>query len=80
MVGAYVGGLIQDEEDGAAPRHLMCDIFGGLVAAGLTIREVRGAPQHLWQSPDAQPGTWAHMATFVQQYFTIVAQKDVRPL
>ena len=57
-------------------RHCWGDIFNGLLAVGLSIREVHDAPCHLQPSPEARPGTWGHMLTYVQQYFAIVARKE----
>jgi hypothetical protein len=50
-------------------------MFNGLVAAGLSIREVQEAPCHLQHNMQARPGSWIHMLTYVQQYFAIVSRK-----
>jgi len=56
-------------------RHYMADIFGGLVAAGLTIQQVMDDPQYyLAENARAQPGTWDHWLTYVGA-FAIVARK-----
>ena len=73
----YAGGRIEDDAHGAVEfRHLLGDIFNGILAAGLSIRGVYEAPIHLQHNAQARPGSWFHMLTYVQQYFAIVAMKE----
>jgi len=55
-------------------RHLLSDAFNGLIEAGLCIRGVYEDPRHL-QPTTAEPGSYAHLLTWGQIYFSIVAQK-----
>jgi SAM-dependent methyltransferase len=70
----YSGGCIEDEES-MEYRHLLRDIFNGLIEAGFTIAQVEEYPRHLKPPPGAAPGTVDHMLGYVQQYFAIVARK-----
>jgi SAM-dependent methyltransferase len=75
----YVPGRIEDEGVGTIEfRHTLGDIFNGLVAAGLSVREVHDAPFHRRHDTSAPPGSWMHMLTYVHQYFAIVAAKEPR--
>jgi len=78
----YCGGPIRMKKDGSESmsegeptgeyRHLLSDVFNGLVECGF---EFRG----LWEAPsgdtNATPGTDDHMSAFIQQYFSILARK-----
>ena len=55
-------------------RHYLADIFNALLAAGMSIQEVREAPHCRQQHPQARPGSWAHWLTYVTA-FAIVARK-----
>ena len=70
----YAGGCIEDTES-MEFRHLLKDIFNGLVESGLAIVEVEEDPRHLNLDRGARPGTCEHMLGFVQNYFAIVARK-----
>jgi SAM-dependent methyltransferase len=73
----YVGGRIEDETYSAVDfRHLLGDIFNGLIAAGFVIRSVCEAPRHLQHNSEAPAGSWLHMLMYVQQYFAIVAKRE----
>ncbi len=71
----YSGGCIQDAES-MEFRHLLKDIFNGLIEAGLTIAHVEEYPRHLSPPAGAEPGTLDHMLGYVQNYFVIIARKD----
>ena len=72
----YLGGRIA-ESDPAAPefRHLLSDIFNGLVESGLAIEGVFEDPRHLDHSHAQPEGTEAHLLSYVQMYFAILARK-----
>jgi hypothetical protein len=79
----YIGGPIRMRDDGTESmldgeptgefRHLLSDIFNGLVNSGF---EICG----LWEDPagniDAEPGSDEHMRAFIQEYFCILAKKQ----
>ena len=72
----YGGGELADPDDELVEfRHLLPDMFNGLVEAGLSIEGVWEDPRHLHPKRDATPGTYEHMLTWVQQYFAILARK-----
>lgn len=81
----YMGGPILRRPDGSEDmaegeitgefRHLLCDIYNGLIDAGLTIRGVWEDPRHLRPAADAEPGSEAHWLTIVAEYFTILSKK-----
>jgi SAM-dependent methyltransferase len=71
---AYGGGQIEDDEVSEF-RHLLSDIFNGLVETGFVIRGVWEDPRHLKPETVVEPGTYDHMLGFVQKYFAIVAEK-----
>lgn len=74
--GPYRGGEVDDPTwDAVGFRHLLPEIFNGLVAAGLAIESVWEDPRHIHHRADAAPGSYGHMLTYVQQYFAIVARK-----
>ena len=56
-------------------RHLLSDIFNGLIESGLVIRGVWEAPRHLHHDPSAEPGSEAHHRNVVADYFHILARK-----
>lgn len=72
----FKGGKSYDEEDGIEFRHLLSDIFNGLIDAGFVIRGVWEDPRHLHHAADTRPGTYEHMLAFVQNHFAIVADKS----
>jgi SAM-dependent methyltransferase len=71
----YSGGCIEDAES-LEFRHLLKDIFNGLIESGLTIAHVEEYPRHLDPPAGARPGTLDHMLGYVQSYFVIIARKD----
>jgi ubiquinone/menaquinone biosynthesis C-methylase UbiE len=56
-------------------RHLLSDIFNGLLAVGLSIEHVQEDPAHLRPDPSARPGSWDHILAYVPWIFAIVARK-----
>jgi ubiquinone/menaquinone biosynthesis C-methylase UbiE len=70
----YAGGCIEDAES-MEYRHLLKDIFNGLIEAGFAITRVEEDPRHLDPPAGAQPGTLQHMLGYVQSYFAIVARR-----
>jgi SAM-dependent methyltransferase len=74
ILDPYSGGCIEDAES-IEFRHLLKDIFNGLVESGLTIVEVEEDPRHLSPDPAADPGTLGHMLGYVQSYFAVVARR-----
>jgi SAM-dependent methyltransferase len=72
---AYKGGKSYDEDDGIEFRHLLSDIFNGLIEAGLVIEAVWEDPRHLHHTAGREPGSYEHMLTFVGQHFAVVAKK-----
>ncbi|MCP4643537.1 MAG: class I SAM-dependent methyltransferase [bacterium] len=81
----YCGGPIRRRPDGAETmgegeptgehRHLLTDIFNGLVESGFIIQGVWEDPRHIRHDPSAVPGTDAHANTVVARYFTVLAEK-----
>ncbi len=70
----YSGGRIEDAE-AMEFRHLLKDIFNGLIEAGMTITHVEEYPRHHSPPAGAEPGTPDHMLGYVQKYFAVVARK-----
>lgn len=60
-------------------RHLLSDIFGGLIDAGLCIRHVAESDAHINHDLTAEPGSSGHMKSIVGLFFTIVALKSEQP-
>jgi len=71
---AGVENMVEGEPTGEY-RHLLKDIFGGLIDLGFTIREVAENPRHLKQPISGEPGSYEHMLHFVALYFDVVAEK-----
>lgn len=71
---AGVENMVAGEPTGEN-RHLLKDIFGGLIEAGFIIREVVENPRHLEEPISAEPGSYNHMLAYVGLYFDIVAEK-----
>lgn len=71
----YKKGKISDPE-AMEFRHRLEDIFNGLIESGFVIRRVCEDPRHHFPRKDARPGTLDHMYSWVQQYFSIIAQKQ----
>ena len=55
-------------------RHLLRDIFGGLLEAGFIIRDVGESPHHLKEPITGEPGSHEHSLHFIAEYFGILAQ------
>jgi SAM-dependent methyltransferase len=70
----YGAGRI-DDPDTFEFRHLLQDIFNGLVECGFVIRGVWEDPRHLCRQRTGEPGTYDHMLGFVQQHFAVVAER-----
>ena len=81
----YCSGSIRRREDGSENmaegepigefRHLLTDIFNGLVESGLVIKGVWEDPRSLQVEADADPGSDEHMLGYLAMYFTVLAQK-----
>jgi SAM-dependent methyltransferase len=71
----YVERVQRRDDGGIEFRHYMDDIFGGLVDAGLSIRQVVDQGRHREPDPEASPGSWAHQDAYVGGGFVIVAVK-----
>jgi hypothetical protein len=56
-------------------RHLLSDIFNGLVDCGFAIRGVWDDPRHLRETGGHEPGTYDHVLGFVAKHFAIMAVK-----
>ena len=68
---------IDRRDDGAIEfRHYMDDIFGGLLDAGLSIRQVEDLSRHVKPDLQASPGSWTHERTYFGGEFVVVARKD----
>ena len=84
----YGGGPIRMDADGNENmregemtgefRHLLSDIFNGLIESGLVIRGVWEASRHLHHNPSAEPGSEAHYRNVVADYFHILARRPER--
>jgi ubiquinone/menaquinone biosynthesis C-methylase UbiE len=82
----YRGGPILIRPDGSENmdegemtgefRHLLSDIFTGLVEVGFLIREVY---ESLGLSEDDEPGSFGHMASALGMFFRIDAMKALTP-
>ena len=81
----YVGGPVRVTADGVENmcegeptgeyRHLLKDIFGGLIEAGFRICEVVEDPRHLAEPSVAEGGSHEHFLSVIAEYFTIVSAK-----
>jgi len=56
-------------------RHLLKDIFGGLIELGFILREVMEGSDHLRTPIAGTPGSWEHLQYFVAWSLIIVAEK-----
>ena len=79
IASPYLGGRIA-ESDPAAPeyRHLLTSMFNGLVESGFVIEGVFEDPRHLDHSHAIVEGSEAHLLSYVQMYFAILANKPAR--
>lgn len=85
IVDPYRGGPVFRNQDGVENmvegeptgeyRHLLKDIFGGLIELGFIIREVVENPCHLEEPISAEPGSYNHMLAYVGLYFDVLAEK-----
>ena len=72
----YVERVFRREDGGIEFRHYMDDIFGGLIDAGLYLRQVVDVGRHREPDLEALPGSWEHQDSFVGGGFVVVAEKD----
>lgn len=82
----HIGGPIRQRADGSENmtegeptgehRHLLSDIFNGLIDAGLNIRGVVEDPRALTGSVGCEPGSYDHLIAYTAPYFSILARKD----
>ncbi len=56
-------------------RHLLRDIFGGLLEAGFVIAGVAEDPRHLQGNPADEPGSDAHCLAHIAEYFKVVCRR-----
>jgi SAM-dependent methyltransferase len=77
ILDSYGPGRIEDS-DTVEFRHLMSDIFNGLIECGFVIRGVWDDPRHLQDTGAEKPGTYDHVLGFVAKHFAIVAEKPER--
>jgi SAM-dependent methyltransferase len=59
-------------------RHLLRDVFGGLLELGFIIRYVAEDPVHLQEPVRGDPGSWVHLLYFVGLGINVVAEKPAR--
>jgi len=71
----YVERVQRRDDGGIEFRHYMDDIFGGLVDAGLSLRQVVDRGRHREPDRDAPPGSWEHQDSYVGGGFVFVAAK-----
>ena len=74
----YAERVHRREDGGIEFRHYMDDIFGGLLDAGLSLRQVVDLFRYKKPDPQAQPGTWTRQEAYVGGGFVILATKDQR--
>lgn len=82
----YIGGPTYRRPDGSETmtpgeptgehRHLLSDIFNGLVEAGLTIRGVYEDSRCLTGGRGCEPGSYEHQIAYAASYFSVLARKD----
>jgi len=78
----YAGGPIMMSGDGTENmrlgeptgeyRHLLSDIFDGLLECGFVISAVAESPRHLPPHLPGRPGSSEHFWAYVAQYFTVI--------
>jgi ubiquinone/menaquinone biosynthesis C-methylase UbiE len=72
----YLGGRIAESgPDAIEYRHLFAAIFNGLSETGFEIEGVFEDPRHIDHSHAIEEGTEAHLLSYIQMYFAIVARK-----
>jgi len=57
-------------------RHLLRDIFNGLIETGLNVKGVWEADCHLHHDLAAEPGSERHRLNIVGEYFFVLTQKS----
>ena len=72
----YAERVLRRDDGGIEFRHYMDDIVGGLLDAGLSLRQVVDEGRHREPDTEAPPGSWAHQNAYVGGGFVIVAAKD----
>ena len=80
----YRGGPIRMDDNGrenmtegeptGEHRHLLRDIFNGLIETGFRIRKVWDSPWYEWFDPFPKPGTWQHQRAF-EAFFSVLSEK-----
>lgn len=81
----YIGGPVRRRADGSENmtegeitgefRHLLGDIFGGLVEAGFVIKGVWEDYRNLVHEGQPSPGSEAHMHQRIASYFEVLSEK-----
>lgn len=81
----YMGGPILVDSDGRENmtcgepigeyRHLLRDIFGGLLELGFQITEVLEDPRHLRGGISGEPGSYEHSLDIIAEYFSVTCMK-----
>lgn len=81
----YIGGPTLRKSDGSESmtegeptgehRHLLSDIFNGLVEAGLEIRGVYEDPRSLTGGQGCEPGSYEHQIAYAASYFGVLTRK-----
>ena len=71
----YAERVMHREDGGIEFRHYMDDIFGGLVEAGFSLRQVVDKGRHREPDRDAPPGSWEHQDSYVGGGFVFVVAK-----
>ena len=77
IVKPYAEKTQPREGGGLEFRHYLSDIFNGLPAVGLSLQQVEEDPSFLRQDPNARPGSWEHLRTYLVG-FAVVARKEGR--
>lgn len=83
----YAGGPIRMSAEGTENmqsgeptgeyRHLLSDIFGGLLTCGFVIDGVNESARHLPPHLPGEPGSCEHFWAYVAQYFTVLCHRSV---
>ncbi|GJM42201.1 MAG: hypothetical protein DHS20C20_24830 [Ardenticatenaceae bacterium] len=77
-IAAPYAETVQHRDDGGIEfRHLMDDIFNGLLENGFTIQSIHESPYAHQRDilKQATPGSWAHEVRYVAGGFVIIAKK-----
>lgn len=79
IASPYLGGRIAESNPNAPEyRHLLSTIFNGLIESGFRIEGVYEDPRHLDHSQAIEEGSEAHLLSYVQMYFAVMARKPPR--